>query len=78
MKFDKPLDFELEFSSKQHPFEAFDMLELSLFVNVDRTRQFECLIESKNSPAFANYLFKNFDLSRSSEIAAKSCFLKFI
>ena len=66
-----PLDFEREFSSKQHPFEAFEMLELSLLANVDRTRQFECLIESKNSSALAYYLFKNFDLSRSSEIAAK-------
>ena len=78
MKFNKPLDFELEFSNRPHPFETFEMLELPKLANVDRTRYFECLVESKNSSALAYYLFKNSDMSCSSRSAARSCFLKFI
>ena len=38
----------------------------------------ECLVESKNDIALAYYLLKNIDLSRSSRIAAKNCFIKFV
>ena len=54
------------------------MLEFPKLANADRTRYFECLIESKNSSALAYCLFKNSDLSCSPKAAARGCFLKFI
>ena len=78
MKYNKPLDFELEFSNRPHPFETFEMLELPKLANVDRTRYFESLVKSKNSSVLAYYLFINSDFSCSPRAAAISCFLKFI
>ena len=37
INFNKPLDFELEFSNRPHPFETFEMFELPKLANVDRT-----------------------------------------
>ena len=74
----KPLDFELEFDIRPHPFKMFEELELQNLTNADKAKYRECLIESKNNVALAYYLFKNNDLSRSSRAAAKSCFSKYI
>ena len=74
----KPLDFELEFDCRPHPFKTFEMLEFPMLTITERTIYNLCLIESKNDSALAFYLYKNSDLSRSSKAAAKSCFLKFI
>ena len=74
----KPLDFELEFDSRPHPFKMFEELELQNLTNADKAKYRECLIKFKNNVALAYYLFKNNDLSRSSRAAAKSCFSKFI
>ena len=74
----KPLDFELEFNSRPHPFETFEIMEIPKLESIDRARYYELLIESKNNSALAYYLFKNNNLSRSSRAAVKSCFLKFI
>ena len=47
--FSKPLDFELEFDSRPHPFKMFEELELQNLANADRAKYRECLIESKNN-----------------------------
>ena len=78
LTFNKPLDFELEFDHRPHPFKTFEKLELPKLTNTERAIYSGCLIESKNDTALAFYLFKNGDLSRSSKAAAKSCFLKFV
>ena len=54
----KPLDFELEFDSRSHPFKMFEELELQNLTNADKSKYRECLIESKNNVALAYYLFK--------------------
>ena len=73
-----PLDLELEFNGRPHPFKVFEESELPKLLSLERKRYNECLMEAKNDAPLAFYLFKNNDLSRSSRIAAKSCFLKFI
>ena len=74
----KPLGFELEFNSRPHPFETFEIIELPKLESIDRARYYELLIESKNNSVLAYYLLKNKDLSCSSRAAVKSCFLKFV
>ena len=74
----KPLDFELAYDSRPHPFKMFEELELQNLTNTDKAIYRECLIESKNNVALAYYLFKNNDLGRSLRASAKGCFRKFI
>ena len=74
----KPLESELEFGRRRHPFKKFEEIELHKLTNAEKSRYSECLTESKNEPALAYYLLKNNDLSRSSRAAAKSWFAKFI
>ena len=76
--FNDPLDLEREFNDRPHPFKIFEESELPKLTNLERKRYNEWLMEAKNDTPLAFYLFKNNDLSRSSKIAAKSCFLKFI
>ena len=45
----KPLDFELEFDSRPHPFKMFEEFELQNLVNADKAKYRECLIKSKNN-----------------------------
>ena len=68
----KPLDLELEFSNRSHPFKKFEEIDLPKLINAEKTKYSECMIESKNEPALAYSLLKNNDLSRSSRAAAKS------
>lgn len=74
----KPLDSELDFNSRPHPFKTFEETELPKLTNIEKSRYNECLIESKSNVALAYFLFKNNHLSRSSNAAARSCFVKFI
>ena len=76
--FSKPLDFELEFDKRPHPFKNFEQIEVPKMSKAEREKYDECLVESKNDIALAYYLLKNIDLSRSSRTAAKSCFIKFV
>ena len=76
--FSKPLDSELEFDKRPHPFKIFEEIEVPKMSNAEREKYDECLIESKNDISLAYYLLKNIDLSRSSRTAAKSCFIKFV
>ena len=69
---DKPLDLELEFNNRPHPFKQFEEIELPKLVNAEKTKYSKCLIESKNEPALAYFLLKNNDLSRSSRAASES------
>ena len=74
----RPLDFELDFHNRPHPFKIFEELEVPKLIQTESSRYSECLIQENNNSSLAYYLFKNNDLSRSSRNSAKGWYLKFI
>ena len=67
----RPLDFELDFHNRPHPYKINKELEVPKLIQAERSRYNECLIQANNNSSLAYYLFKNNDLSRSSRNSEK-------